>query len=148
LPTWTNSVTASFAGTLSYGPNPAFVSNDGFLSAQGPNEKAAATTGDPGFEEFFEATMKESIRDLLGESSMLAIMYHLKMDSPVRDPALFHKRLYELLRGPAQIVEEMIVKDLFKKLNVLYAPKGTFEFVRYYNSAKEVYTSRGKKRGG
>jgi hypothetical protein len=134
-------------GVFASGSGPASISKrGGRAAALRPNARASA--GDTGFEALLEQTIKESVRDLLGESSMLAIMYHLKMDNPAKDPALFHERLYQLLRAPALVVEEMIIKDLFRKLDVQYIPKGEFEFVRYSNAARQAYASKEKKRVG
>jgi len=99
-----------------------------------------------GFEALLEDTIKNSIRDLLGESSMLAILYHLSLERLGSDPQAFDKKLRELLDAPATIIEEMIVKDLFKRLDLLYSPKGGFDFQRYTSAAREFYVSREKKR--
>jgi hypothetical protein len=99
-----------------------------------------------GFGELLEDTIKNSIRDLLGESSMKAILYHLSLERLGSDPQAFDKRLRELLNAPATIIEEIIVKDLFKRLDLLYSPKGAFDFQRYTSAAREFYVSREKKR--
>ena|SRR5437868_565812 len=99
-----------------------------------------------GFEELFEDTIMNSIRDLLGESSMRAILYHLSLERVASDPQAFDKKLRELLNAPATIIEEVIIKDLFKRLDLLYSPKGAFDFQRYASAAREFYVSRGRKR--
>ncbi len=61
----------------------------------------------------------------------------------------FHKKLVELLSAPAAIIEEIIIKDLFKSLDLLYPlSTGTFDFRRYAESARAVYMSREAKRNG
>ena len=101
-----------------------------------------------GFEELFETAIKTSIRDLLGESPMQAILFHLSMERVGSDPKEFDVRLRKLLNAPASIIEETIIKDLFKRLDVLYSPSGPFDFQRYANSAREAYLHRGKSRIG
>jgi hypothetical protein len=101
-----------------------------------------------GFEELFEETITVSIRDLLGESSMRAIIYHLSLDRLARDPKMFDQKLRELLHAPASIIEEVIIKDLFKRLDLMYAPMGAFDFQKYANTAKEVYIVKEKRRLG
>jgi hypothetical protein len=101
-----------------------------------------------GFEALFEETIRTSIRDLLGESSMRAILFHLNLERVASDPQLFDKKLRDLLSAPASIIEEIIVKDLFKRLDLLYSPRGPFDFQRYVGSAKEFYGSTGGKRHG
>lgn len=103
----------------------------------------ALTTSNDGFDGLLSETIMRSMRDLLGDSPTQAIAFHIKMDSPGRDPGTFHVRLQSLLGAPAEVVEEAVVKDLFKRLELLYAPKGQFAFEKYVNSAREYYRSRG-----
>jgi hypothetical protein len=108
-----------------------------------------AVAGDKsGFEELFEETIMGSIRDLLGESSMRAILYHLSLERLAKDPKMFDQKLRELLKVPALMIEEVIIKDLFKRLDLMYAPMGTFDFQKYANAAKEVYAIQEKRRHG
>jgi hypothetical protein len=98
-----------------------------------------------GFEALLEETIMSSIRDLLGESSMRAILYHLNLERVGSDPQAFDAKLRELLSAPASIIEEIIIKDLFKRLDLFYSPKGAFDFQRYVSAAREFYGSREKK---
>ena len=109
-----------------------------------PTERAVVGNS-KGFEKLFGDTIMSSIRDLLGESSMRAILYHLNLENVGGDPQMFDTKLRELLHAPATIIEEIIIKDLFKKLDLLYSPKGAFDFQRYAHAAKEFYASREKK---
>jgi hypothetical protein len=108
----------------------------------------ALTTEKNGFEELLEETIVTSIRDLLGESSMRAILYHIGMDRIANDPRMFDQKLRELLQAPAAIIEEVIIKDLFKRFDLMFAPMGTFDFEKYANAAREVYAAQEKKRRG
>lgn len=108
----------------------------------------AVTTDKSGFEALLEETIMTSIRDLLGESSMRAILYHMSMDRFAKDPKMFDQRLRELLHAPASIIEEVIIKDLFKRLDLPFAPMGTFDFERATHAAKEVYMIQEKRRHG
>jgi hypothetical protein len=106
---------------------------------------AAAERG--GFDRLLEETIRSSVTDLLGESSMRAIVFHLGMER-LGDEQVFDQKLREFLKEPASIIEEMIVKDLFKRLDLLYSPRGPFDFVRYARAAREFYTSQAKRRAG
>jgi hypothetical protein len=105
----------------------------------------AGSTEKSGFEKLFEETIISSIRDLLGESSMRAILFHLKLERVASDPKAFDGKLRELLNAPASIIEEIIIKDLFKRLDLLYSPTGSFDFQKYATAAKEVYRKREKR---
>jgi hypothetical protein len=97
------------------------------------------------FEVLLTDTIMSSIRDLLGDSSMRAILYHLNLERVGSDPQAFDKRLRELLSAPASIIEETIIKDLFKRLDLFYSPKGAFDFQRYVSAAWEFYGSGERK---
>src|SRR5258708_38177676 len=86
----------------------------------------ASVGNSSGFEELLEDTIKNSIRDLLGESSMKAILYHLSLERLGSDPQAFDKKLRELLNAPATIIEEVIVKDRIKRLDRLDSTKVAF----------------------
>jgi len=100
------------------------------------------------FELYLTDTIIVSIRDLLGESPLQAILYNLNLESLGKDPEQFDQKLREMLKGPATIVEEIIIKDLFKGLDLLYSPGGDFDFVRFVDTAKEIYLSRKHKESG
>ena len=98
------------------------------------------------FEKLLEETMRNSIRDLLGESSMKAILFHVNLERVASDPEVFHQRLFGILNTSASIIEEVIIKDLFKRLDLLYSPpRKAFEFAKYVGAAREYYLSKGKK---
>lgn len=96
------------------------------------------------FQELVNETVVASIRDLLGESPMQAILYHLHLDGNfTKEPQVFHERLYSLLKQPAFIIEEMIVKALFTRLNLVYASTGgRFDYPMYIDTARRVFLSR------
>jgi len=98
-----------------------------------------------GFEALLEDTIMSSIRDLLGESSMRAILFHLNLERLAGDTQMFDKKLRELLNAPATIIEEIIVKDLFRRLDLLYLPRGAFDFQRYTAAAREFYSSQRRR---
>lgn len=104
----------------------------------------AVTGKKDGFEALFEDTIVNSLRDLLGESSMRAILYHLSLERLGKDPQMFDKKLRELLNAPATIIEEIVIKELFKRLDILYPLKGPFDFQTYASAAREIYVSRDK----
>jgi len=119
--------------------------NYGNLMVENSLERAGSTRKNR-FEELFEETITASITDLLGESSMRAILFHLNLQRVGSDPVAFDKKLRELLSAPASIIEETIVKDLFRRLDLLYSPSGPFDFQKSVKSAKEVFAHQEKKR--
>src|SRR4029077_11272976 len=64
-----------------------------------PTERAVVGNSN-GFEKLFGEPIMSSIRDLLGESSMRAILYHLNLENVGGDPQMFDTKLRELLHAP------------------------------------------------
>jgi hypothetical protein len=105
---------------------------------------------DRSFELFVDQTVKDSIRGMLGESAMQAIIFHLHLEGNfATDAKVFHERLYSVLKAPALIIEEIIVKSMFSKLGLVYAESnvGGFDFARYVETAKSVFLSKQGKKG-
>jgi len=102
----------------------------------------AANRNHQDFPVLLEGTIANSIRDLLGDSPAQAILYYLQPDGLGGDPKVFHTKLSTLLGQPSAIIEETVVKELFKRLDVLYVPRGDFDFERYVKSAREYHSQR------
>ena len=76
-----------------------------------------------GFEELLEETVICSIRDLLGESSMKAIVYHLSLGRLAGDPGALHEKLHELLNAAAAMVEEVLTVTVVTRFVVTLEPR-------------------------
>jgi hypothetical protein len=100
----------------------------------------AVTKHQQDFGVLLEGTIASSIRDLLGDSPAQAILYYLQPDGLGSDPRVFHTKLSTLLGQPSVILEETVVKELFRRMEVLYVPKGDFDFERYVKSARDYYS--------
>ena len=94
------------------------------------------------FEKFLDETITDCLRELLGESSMKAIVFHLGIERVASDPQAFDKRLHELLGTPATVIEEVVIKELFGRLGLVYSGLGDFDFVKYVDTARKVFLSK------
>lgn len=85
----------------------------------------------------------DGIRAALGTSSMKAILFHL---GPVQleNPKEFHIKLFLIFGKGTEVLEKIIVKELFRRLSLPYEEKRVFDFEGYVYYAKEVYTARMK----
>jgi hypothetical protein len=80
----------------------------------------------------FDYAVHVGLDKVLGHSGTTAVLFHMKMDAGVPDPAEFHKRLLSLF-GPEGTVslERAIVKDLATRLKWslgLLNIEGAFDF--------------------
>ena len=60
----------------------------------------------------------------------------------IDDPNEFHINLHVLLGSSANVLEKIIVKELFRRLNIPYEEKGDFDSARYVNEARELFLKR------
>ncbi len=81
----------------------------------------------------------EVLENALSKSCMKIIMFHMDFGDYVDDPSELHRNLYTLLGDGANVLEKMIVKELFRRLDIPYEERGDFDFVRYVNEARELF---------
>ena len=73
---------------------------------------------------------------------MKAILFHIELGHYVDDPIEFHRNLYALLGNGANVLEKIIAKELFRRLDIPYEKKGNFDFARYVNEARELFSKK------
>ncbi len=73
------------------------------------------------------------IYDFLGDNS------HLKREEIVEKPEVFSTALKELLKSGAPVIEKMILKNLYSRLQLEYAEKEGYGFSDYIRELKEKY---------
>lgn len=95
----------------------------------------------------FDKTFLEAVGHALltfGESPRQAIYFHLnknfrlqKEEIP-RDADEFSQALNTIFGPGAELIEKIIVKNLYSKLNLNFEEKSRFEFVDYISLAREI----------
>jgi len=82
------------------------------------------------FATMFQSSVKEGLRNTLGETVMLTIVPLLKqsLQTYAEKPSEFHRELQFYFGFGALTLERMIVKDLFQKLNLHYTPRNELDF--------------------
>ena len=78
----------------------------------------------------FQASVKEGLRNTLGEIVMLTIVPLLKqsLQTYAEKPSEFHQELQFYFGFGALTLERMIVKELFQKLNLHYTSSNELDF--------------------
>lgn len=82
------------------------------------------------FTSVFQASVKEGLRNTLGEIVMLTLVPLLKqsLQSYAEKPGEFHRDLQFYFGFGAITLERMIVKELFRKLNLRYPAGNELDF--------------------
>ncbi len=86
-------------------------------------------------------SIRSGIKNTLGEGVMETLLSHLKspLQSYAVKPREFHNDLYSMFGNAAAVtLERMIVKDLFRKLNVLFPRGDDLDFETYVGLAKQA----------
>lgn len=58
------------------------------------------------------------MKDLLGEQGAQSTFTHIKLADYDKNPKEFHVRLTSIFNQGSVVIEKMIIKDLYKRLNV------------------------------
>ena len=82
------------------------------------------------FSSMFQASVKDGLRNTLGETVMLTMVPLLKqtLQAYAEKPGGFHRELQFYFGFGALTLERMILKDLFQKLNLRYPPNNELDF--------------------
>jgi hypothetical protein len=92
--------------------------------------------------EFFE-TLHESVlnglRQVIGESGIRALLFNIELGQYLDEPEAFHRNLYAIFNEGAIILEKVIVKELFRRINMPYTVGGDFDFARCVSQARNFH---------
>jgi len=82
------------------------------------------------FSGIFQESVKEGLRNTLGETVMLTVVPLLKqsLQTYAEKPSEFHRELQFYFGFGALTLERMIVKELFQKLNLHYTSSSELDF--------------------
>ena len=82
------------------------------------------------FSSIFQESVKDGLRNTLGETVMMTIVPLLKqtLQTYAEKPSEFHRELQFYFGFGALTLERMIVKELFQKLNLHYTSSNELDF--------------------
>src|SRR3989441_7221989 len=106
----------------------------------------AVATEEEKFDEALRWSIQDAIRNILGESGLEAVRSILHLDQLAKNPGEFHNQMDRIFGRGVLPVEGVVVKALFRRLNLPYVESGLFDFVRYINHAKREF-SRTRSKG-
>ncbi len=94
------------------------------------------------FNELVYESILSGLKQILGESGSSSTLYHLKLESGSFDPRVFHERLTDMFHAGAASIEKVIVKELFKAMDVQFKERQGYDFLGYIELAKKIYSSK------
>src|SRR2546428_4383908 len=89
------------------------------------------------FSSMLQLSIGEGIRAALGEA-ILGVLNGQGLFNEATDPKEFHRKLQSVFGNGATILEKVIIKDLFRKLNIQYNSQEHFDYGEALERAKEA----------
>jgi len=83
----------------------------------------------------------EGLRLALGEDIKKVVLFYIDL-APFNTEKDIHRRLYSIFLEGATILEKIVVKELFRRLNVPYTERGDFDFELYVEKARDFFRSQ------
>jgi hypothetical protein len=89
------------------------------------------------FSSMLQLSIGEGIRAALGQA-ILGVLNGQGLFNEATDPKEFHKKLQSVFGNGATVLEKVIVKDLFRKLNIPYNSQERFDYGEALEMAKDA----------
>jgi len=83
--------------------------------------------------------MLDGLRQVIDESGIEALLFNIEFGQCLDNPAAFHRNLYAIFNEGAIVLEKIIVKELFRRLNMPYTVRGDFDFARCVSQARNFH---------
>src|SRR5438309_4173560 len=100
----------------------------------------AVATEEEKFDETLRWSIQDAIRNILGESGLESVRSILHLGQLAKNPGEFHSQMDRIFGRGVLAIEGVVVKALFRRLNLPYAERGLFDFERYVNHAKKEFS--------
>ena len=93
-------------------------------------------------ESLIRETIDTSMKDLLGEKGREATMFHVALSDYAKESKEFHVRLFSIFHQGSEVVEKMIVRDLYSRLNIPLKEGSRFDYEESIRYAAKVACDR------
>ncbi len=89
------------------------------------------------FSSMLQLSIGEGVKAALGQA-ILGVLNGQGLFNEATDPKEFHRKLQTVFGNGATVLEKVIVKDLFRKLNIPYNSQEHFDYGEALERAKEA----------
>jgi hypothetical protein len=91
---------------------------------------------------FLKQTIDGSMRTLLGEEARQATLFHLQVPDYEQRPKEFHVHLGVMFKQGASVIEKVIVRDVYSRLDMRFDDDGKFDYEHSMKYAFEEASRR------
>jgi hypothetical protein len=96
------------------------------------------------FSEVFHECIVDILWNILGERGMKAVLFRIELGDYLEDPTRLHRDLCTIFGIGAEHLEKLIVKELFRRLNLPFEEGKSFDFGKSVEQARELFMARTK----
>lgn len=100
------------------------------------------------FNEIFHKCVDDVLKEVLGENTAKAILYHLGVRGSSDKVEAFSEALEELFGSGAQILERKILEVLYRRAGRTFRERRGYKFADYVNEFKASMTLWEKRENG
>jgi len=108
-----------------------------FRTSWKTNRTNSIRTQENSFSSLLRDSIGDGIRGALGQA-ILGVLTDQGLFDKASVPKEFHMKLQSAFGNGATVIEKVIIKDLFRKLNIPYASQGSFEYGEALERARET----------
>jgi len=95
------------------------------------------------FSSLLRDSIGDGIRGALGQA-ILGVLTDQGLFDKASDPKEFQKKLQSVFGNGATVIEKVIIKDLFRRLNIPYSSQGPFNYGEALEMAREACTAEAR----
>ena len=96
------------------------------------------------FSEVLHECILDVLENVIGETGMRVISLHVELGDYLEDPTELHRNLRSMFGVGAENLEKVVVKELFRRLDLCYEQRENFDFAKSVEQAKELFIARMK----
>ena len=115
-------------------------SENDFRTAWKTDKENASNSREKVFSSMLQHSVNEGVKAALGQA-ILGILTDQGLFDKVTDPKEFHRKLQTVFGSGATVIEKIIIKDLFRRLNLSYTSQDYFNYGDDLERARQACSS-------
>jgi hypothetical protein len=124
---------------LAMGSSISHIPQDDFRASWKTSRTSAKLAQEKTFSSMLQLSIGEGVKAALGQA-ILGVLNGQGLFNEATAPKEFHKKLQTIFGNGATVLEKVIVKDLFRKLNIPYNSQEQFDYGEALGRAREACT--------
>ena len=128
---------------LAMGSPVSTIPQNDFRTSWNTNRTNSALAQEKTFSSLLNDSIGDGIRGALGQA-ILGVLTDQGLFDKASNPKEFQIKLQSVFGNGATVIEKVIIKDLFRKLNIPYTFQGPFNYGEALDKAREACTAEAR----